>query len=63
MPRATFTRDGAYLAALAPDDSVHLWQMDVTAWRRELCALAGRNLTLQEWHEFLPGRLYRRTCG
>jgi hypothetical protein len=39
-----------------------LWQMDVTAWRRELCALDGRNVTLQEWHEFLPGRLYQRTC-
>jgi hypothetical protein len=47
-------------SAVSPDGRT---LADVTAWRRELCALAGRNLTLQEWHEFLPGRLYQRTSS
>jgi hypothetical protein len=32
-------------------------------WRREACAIAGRNLTADEWAKYLPGLGPRlRTC-
>jgi len=31
-------------------------------WPERACALAGRNLTVAEWEQFFPTRLYRATC-
>lgn len=40
-----------------------LLSVDPAVWRREACALAGRNLTADEWAKYLPGQGPRqRTC-
>jgi WD40 repeat protein/transcriptional regulator with XRE-family HTH domain len=62
MPRAAFSPDGHSLAAVDAHGTILLWETGVTAWRQMLCEVAGRNLTRTEWHEFLPGRPYQRTC-
>jgi WD40 repeat protein/transcriptional regulator with XRE-family HTH domain len=62
VPRAAVS-PGGYLGAVTADGAVDVWRLDATLWRAQLCALAGRDLTRQEWDEFLPGHPYRRTCA
>jgi len=39
------------------------YPLDADEWLREACAVAGRDLTRDEWDRYLPGREYRGTCG
>jgi WD40 repeat protein len=43
-------------------DDPFLWSVDPARWLRTACAIAGRNLTRAEWHQYLPDRPYRTTC-
>lgn len=38
------------------------WPLDVGAWERFACQVAGRNLTQTEWRAILPNRPYMRVC-
>jgi hypothetical protein len=49
------------LAVYATGDAL-VWDVDPERWKRQACAVAGRNLTRDEWDEFLPGRTYRAVC-
>jgi WD40 repeat protein/serine/threonine protein kinase len=62
-----FSRDGSTLASSSIDGNVALWnrilfRFDAEAVQSRLCDVVGRNLTQDEWNEFLPGQLYQRTC-
>jgi hypothetical protein len=59
---AAFDATGRTLAAAFKDGTVLLWDVDPASWRTGARAVAGRELTRQEWHQFLPGRPYRATC-
>ncbi len=40
-----------------------LWSLDPDVWREQLCELAGRNLTLEEWERYLAwSGPYHTTC-
>jgi hypothetical protein len=40
-----------------------LWNLDVSTWADTACRLAGRNLTREEWADFVPRTIdYRATC-
>jgi WD40 repeat protein len=40
-----------------------VWDIDPAVWRARACEAAGRNLTQEEWDEFLPdGEPYHVTC-
>ncbi len=39
------------------------WTDSVSGLTNRLCAVAGRNLTTEEWEASLPFRPYRETCG
>jgi WD40 repeat protein/DNA-binding SARP family transcriptional activator/ABC-type cobalamin/Fe3+-siderophores transport system ATPase subunit len=54
---------GHTLATAFQDGTVLLWDVDPASWLKRACAVAGRRLTQQEWHEFLPGRPYQPSCG
>jgi WD40 repeat protein len=59
---AAFSPDGA-LIAVAIEQTVRLWPLDMDEWVRHACALAGRNLRQEEWDEFIGrDRPYVRTC-
>ncbi len=59
-------------ASLSPDGSTLLsgdgtglfaWDVDLTHWRDLACTAAGRNLTHEEWAQYLPAdEPYRATC-
>jgi hypothetical protein len=39
-----------------------VWEVDVDLWADRACAIAGRTLTKEEWHQYLPGRPYDPAC-
>jgi WD40 repeat protein len=57
-----FLSGGSQLAAAYARGSVLVWDVDPAAWRVHACTVAGRTLTRQEWHEFLPDRPYQAVC-
>jgi WD40 repeat protein/class 3 adenylate cyclase len=65
MPlRNAFSRDGKLLAVGGFQTRAMLWEIDPAIWRRRACAIAGRNLTREEWKLYLPpGKAYRATCS
>ncbi len=59
---AVFNDDGRIIGTSTPTTGA-LMNVDPKVWRREACALAGRNLTAAEWQKYLPGQgPRRRTC-
>jgi hypothetical protein len=62
-----FGSDGAELLSGGPNGAITIWDRqlfstDFESWRTRLCRVAGRNLTTEEWAQFLPGERYRKTC-
>jgi WD40 repeat protein len=57
---------GDHLLAAGTSDGVKLWTnilwSNVGEMQRRLCAVVSRNLTRDEWQNFVGGH-YRRTCG
>jgi WD40 repeat protein len=51
------------LVLLAEDRTGLRYPMNPSVWLREACAVAGRDLTRDEWARYLPGRQYRPTCS
>jgi WD40 repeat protein len=49
--------------AIPGPDGLRLWNLDTTTWPSMACHRAGRNLTLDEWHRYLPAsEPYHVTC-
>jgi len=58
----TFEPSGRWLFTAGADGTIRRWRL-----RREdlvdlACRLAGRNLTREEWRQYLGGEPYRKTC-
>ena len=51
------------VAVLANRNWVMSYPVTPSAWLREVCTIAGRDLTRAEWERHLPGREYRATCS
>jgi len=59
---ATFAADGDTLIVVSNQGNAYTWPVSLTAWEQRACAVAGRNLTRQEWNQFLPGQTYAQVC-
>ena len=57
-----FSRDGTTLAAGSDGGTVYLIAVGTAAWTQMACRIADRNLTLQEWQEYLGSAPYQPTC-
>ena len=61
--RNAFSPDGKLLAVPGVETLAMLWDVDPAVWRQRACAIAGRNLSREEWRLYLPaGTAYRATC-
>jgi DNA-binding SARP family transcriptional activator/WD40 repeat protein len=60
-PSATFAPDGSLLVINDRGDGLTL-PTSLTAWEQRACAVAGRNLTREEWSRYIPGHAYTRVC-
>jgi WD40 repeat protein len=69
----TFSPDGSQLAALnysalsaesacAYCSEVWLWDFSVQSWVSRACHIANRNLTQDEWQQYVGDIPYQRTC-
>ena len=57
----TFAEGGNTLVTSSWDGSLIFWDLRPSSWAAKACALAGRNLTQDEWAQFVGGD-YQRTC-
>lgn len=58
-----FTPDGRYLATASGNDDLTLWLWRPDELIGQACGHLTRNLTLNEWRDFLPNTPYRPTCA
>jgi WD40 repeat protein/DNA-binding SARP family transcriptional activator len=58
----TYFPDGRHVVAVFGSGVGVVWDVDPADWERAACAIANRQLTHQEWHDFLPERHYRSVC-
>ncbi len=59
---AAFGHDGAALHTGHLDGSVVTWRLDLPFWEERICAIAGRDPTVEEWTRHLGGRPHRTVC-
>lgn len=58
-----FQPDGRRLASGDSEGGLYLWDVDFNSWRSRACAKANRNLSLDEWRQFVdPEAPYEKTC-
>ncbi len=55
-----FSSDGKTL--ISSGDGITLWDVDSTSWQARACQMAGRNLTRDEWRQYMGEEPYRKTC-
>lgn len=58
-----FSPDGIWIAAASDGGGLMVWDVSLESWTRLACELAGTNLKLDEWLQFIPGAPYRATCS
>jgi hypothetical protein len=56
-----FAADGKHLVGNGQFEAVE-WDVDPDSWQAKACLAAGRNLTRDEWLQYLPDEPYRPTC-
>ncbi len=54
--------DGRWLATGSIDGAVRLWHLRLDELVQLACRTAGRNLTPEEWQQYLGGTPYHKTC-
>jgi WD40 repeat protein len=58
-----FSPDGSRLATACENRTVKIWLWRYTDLIVEVCSRLTRNLTQEEWHQYLGDELYQETCA
>ena len=59
---AMYAPGGTRVVVVSDTGAAWMWNVDPADWLTRACAVAGRNLTLQEWQQVLPDRAYQPAC-
>jgi WD40 repeat protein/class 3 adenylate cyclase len=59
---ARYTPDGSKLIVVYQNGKGFVWPVSLRAWEDHACAVAGRNLTREEWSRFEGGHRYLTVC-
>jgi WD40 repeat protein len=51
------------LLTVGGDGELVRWELDPATWAEHACEAAGRNLTRDEWDQYVGDEPYRKTCG
>ena len=63
MWSVAFSADSKSLASGSEDRTIILWDVDLASWQARACRIANRNLTQEEWTQYIGEDVsYRRTC-
>ena len=57
-----FSPNGKYLATASDDNTARVQRWQSEDLTDEACARVNRNLTREEWEQYLPGEPYPKTC-
>jgi hypothetical protein len=57
-----FSRDGTLILSIGGDGTIRRWDLDMASLERRACRMANRNLTREEWRQYLGSEPYRKTC-
>jgi len=58
-----FSPTGPLLATAGrPANRVTLWNMSIDTWADRACSIANRNLTCEEWRQYVPDSPYQLVC-
>ena len=60
--RPTILEDGYTAMLTTPDGAAYAWDTRPESWIATACAIAGRNLTEDEWRDAFGDRPYRPSC-
>ena len=44
------------------DETASQWRLDTRPWTERACRMANRNLTEEEWEQFMGDRPYNKIC-
>jgi WD40 repeat protein len=59
----SFPPDDNTLATSYGRGQIVFWNINPDSWQRRACETAGRNLTRDEWRQYLGTRPYQKTCS
>lgn len=60
---ATYSQDGSQVITGCKDNYIRIWQVEPQALADRICEAVGRNLTADEWQEYVgEGIPYQETC-
>ncbi len=58
-----FSPDSQTLASGSGDSTIILWDVRFASWQAQACQLANRNLSWEEWRQYLGDEPYHKTCA
>src|SRR5207249_5283213 len=60
--KVVFSVDGKRLASAGSDGRLSLLDVSINSWRERACTIANRNLTPDEWNQFLHDETFKQRC-
>jgi len=57
-----FSPDSRWIYIVDTANTLHYFPTSIEDLKKQACLAVGRNLIINEWERFFPGKDYRKTC-